>query len=47
VGVKQKVSGQFKSEKGADTFAVLRFVVETLIKNDKDFFLSLVDLAKL
>jgi len=47
VKVKQKVSGQFKSEKGADTFAVLRSVIDTLIKNDKDVFKSLVDLANL
>jgi len=45
--VKQKVSGQFKSEKGADTFAILRSVIDALIKNDKGVFQALVDLAKL
>jgi len=47
IKVKQKVSGQFKSEKGADSFAVLRSVVDTLIKNDQDVFKSLVNLAQL
>jgi transposase len=46
VKVKQKVSGQFKSQKGADCFAVLRSVIDTLIKNEKDVFQSLVGLAK-
>ena len=45
VKVKQKVSGQFKSEKGADGFAVLRSVIDTLIKNDKPVFESLVQVA--
>lgn len=47
VKVKQKVSGQFKSEKGADSFAVIRSVIDTLIKNDMNVFKSLVDLAML
>jgi transposase len=29
--VKQKVSGDFRSEKGADVFALLRTVVDTII----------------
>jgi transposase len=45
VKVKLKVSGQFKSEKGADSFAVLRSVVDTLIKNERDVFQSLATLA--
>ena len=45
VKVKQKVSGQFKSEKGADSFAVLRSVIDTLVKNEKVVFQSLVTLA--
>ncbi len=31
--VKLKISGQFKSESGADNFAVLRSVIDTTIKN--------------
>ena len=46
VKVKQKVSGQFKSVKGADIFAVLRSVIDSLIKNDQNVFLKLVTLAK-
>lgn len=45
IKVKQKVSGQFKTEKGADTFAILRSVVDTLIKRDKNVFQSLATFA--
>jgi transposase len=34
VKVKQKISGQFKSFKGADSFAILRSVIDTSIKNN-------------
>jgi len=33
VKVKQKISGQFKSLSGAETFAILRSVIDTAIKN--------------
>ena len=32
IKVKQKVSGGFRSEKGAETFAILRSVFDTVIK---------------
>ena len=34
VKVKQKISGQFKSFTGAKTFAILRSVIDTAIKNN-------------
>lgn len=34
VKVKQKISGQFKSFTGAETFAILRSVIDTAIKNN-------------
>lgn len=34
VKVKQKISGQFKSFHGAETFAILRSVIDTAIKNN-------------
>lgn len=34
VKVKQKISGQFKSLKGAENFAVLRSIIDTAIKNN-------------
>lgn len=34
VKVKQKISGQFKSTKGAESFAILRSVIDTAIKNN-------------
>ena len=34
VKVKQKISGQFKSFNGANTFAILRSVIDTAIKNN-------------
>ena len=34
VKVKQKISGQFKSYTGAETFAILRSIIDTAIKNN-------------
>ena len=34
VKVKQKISGQFKSLKGAENFAILRSIIDTAIKNN-------------
>jgi transposase len=36
VKVKQKISGQFKSEEGADCFAVLRSIIDTTIKSGQN-----------
>ena len=44
--VKQKVSGMFKSDQGADTFAQLYSVVDTAKKHNQDPFLALVAVAK-
>ncbi|MGQ1788540.1 IS66 family transposase [Saccharicrinis sp. GN24d3] len=38
IKVKQKVSGGFRSENGADIFATIRSVIDTWIKRDKDVF---------
>ncbi len=32
VKVKQKISGQFKTEKGGESFAILRTIIDTAIK---------------
>lgn len=45
VKVKQKVSGQFKSTKGAQTFVIIRSVIDTLIKRNLNIFQSLNQLA--
>jgi transposase len=45
VKIKQKVSGQFKSIKGAQTFVIIRSVIDTLIKRKLNIFLSLNKLA--
>lgn len=47
VKVKQKVSGQFKSEQGADDFAIIRSIVDTAIKTGKDVYNELVLIANL
>jgi predicted metal-dependent hydrolase len=47
VKVKQKISGQFKSEKEADDFCVIRSVVDTLIKGSENILENLTLIAKL
>ena len=45
VKVKQKVSGQFKSSKGAHGFVILRSVIDSAIKQNKNVFDVLVEFA--
>jgi len=47
VKVKQKISGQFKTEKAAQNFAMIRSVIDTTIKNGKNVLEILVLIAKL
>ena len=47
VKVKQKISGQFKSEKGAISFATLRSVIDTTIKSGQNVLKALSLIAKL
>jgi transposase len=47
IKVKQKVSGQFKSAKGADSFCIIRSVVDTLIKRSERVLENLTHIAKL
>jgi transposase len=47
VKVKTKISGQFRAEKGAKRFAVLRSVIDTTIKNSKNVFQALMALENL
>lgn len=47
VKVKTKVSGQFRSERGATRFAILRSVIDTTLKNTQNVFVSLSLLANL
>jgi transposase len=47
VKVKQKISGQFKSEEGAQSFAKIRSVIDTVIKSGKDVFRELTKIANL
>lgn len=44
--VKQKISGQFVSQKGANAFAVIRSVIDTTIKNNANVFNALKTIAK-
>ena len=41
IKVKQKVSGQFKSDEGADGFAVLRSIIDTIIKSGQNVLYAL------
>lgn len=45
IKVKQKVSGYFKSWKGARAFAILRSVTDTALKNDRNILTSLYQIA--
>ncbi len=47
IKVKQKVSGQFRSTEGADAFAVLRSVTDTIIKNGQSVVPALGTIANL
>jgi len=44
--VKQKVSGMFKSDQGADAFCRLHSIVETAKKNRQDPFLAMIAVAE-
>lgn len=46
IKVKQKVSGQFKSDQGADAFAILRSVIDTTVKNDGNVMEVLTNLTQ-
>lgn len=47
IKVKQKISGQFKSDDGANGFAVLRSVIDTTIKSGQNVLNALSLIAKL
>ncbi|MCH7411384.1 transposase, partial [Belliella sp. DSM 111904] len=47
IKVKQKISGQFKSNNGAENFCVIRSVVDTLIKRSGNILENLNHIANL
>lgn len=47
IKVKQKISGQFKTEKGAQGFAMIRSVIDTTMKNGQNVLEALSLIAKL
>ena len=47
VKVKQKISGQFKSEEGAQAFAAIRSIIDTAIKSGKGIIHELTAIANL
>ena len=46
IKVKQKISGQFKSEQTAQNFAIIRSVIDTTIKNGMDILKALALIAE-
>ncbi|MGL5015016.1 MAG: IS66 family transposase [Bacteroidales bacterium] len=44
--IKQKVSGMFKTDNGADAFCQLHSIVDTAKKKQMEPFLALIDVAK-
>lgn len=47
IKVKQKVSGQFKTERGAQIYAIIRSVTDTCIKNSQNVLGAFCTIAKL
>lgn len=47
IKVKQKISGQFKSENGANAFAVIRSIIDTAIKSGQNVLATLASISKL
>src|SRR6266487_5231891 len=47
IKVKQKISGQFKSDRGVGGFAILRSVIDTTIKSGQNVLNALSLIAKL
>lgn len=47
IKVKQKVSGQFKTQRGAQIYAIIRSVTDTCIKNGQNVLLAFHTIAKL
>ncbi len=47
IKVKQKVSGQFKTERGAQIYAIIRSVTDTCIKNSQNVLAAFSTIAKL
>lgn len=47
IKVKQKVSGQFKTQRGADIYAIIRSITDTCIKNSQNVLSAFHTIAKL
>lgn len=47
VKVKQKISGQFKTKRAAQVYAIIRLVKDTCIKNGQNILLAFKTIAKL
>jgi transposase len=47
IKVKQKVSGQFKTTNGAQTYAIIRSITDTCIKNDQNILAAFKTIANL
>ena len=47
IKVKQKVSGQFKTANGAQTYAIIRSITDTCIKNKQNILAAFKTIANL
>jgi transposase len=47
IKVKQKVSGQFKTKRGAEIYAIIRSITDTCIKNNQNILSAFYTIAKL
>ena len=47
IKIKQKISGQFKTEKGAKGFAIVQSIIDTVIKSGQNVMEALTLIAKI
>ena len=46
IKVKQKISGQFKTLEGGQRFAIVRSIIDTIIKNQNPVYNTMIDIAR-
>ena len=47
IKVKQKISGQFKTQRGAQIYAIIKSITDTCIKNSQNVLMAFFTIAEL